>query len=159
MDITWCWNLNETRFVHFLNKVGGNLRRLRMTLNSLTLSEASALRPLPHIGDFDISSCWKVDELGLITLLNRLGANLIRLNIAGINVSLSEVGNLAPGVLGKLEELNMHMARAVTRTNLLALLAMAPIKRIDLRDSLITEEWLFERYPHIKCITSICRGV
>ena len=122
LDISWCDEISEALFISLLSIVGGRLRRLKMVMLRISLSEISSLTSsLPNLEDLNISDCSKIPETVFISLINIVGGHLRKLNISGLRISLSEMNSLTT-TLPNLEDLDISDCSKLTETTFISLL-------------------------------------
>ena len=98
------------------------LSRSKITGDGITLSEISSLTTsLPNLEDLDISRCHYITESGFISLLNIVGAQLRKLNLSFLDISLSEISSLSK-TLPNLEDLDISRCHNITETGFISLL-------------------------------------
>ena len=90
------WMEVDRCLMDLLNRTGNCLRSLDISDNNgIRLGDTSYWAfGLPNLKELDMGSCYRLDEWGLISFLNRIGTSLENLNLSDDFLSLSQTGNL-----------------------------------------------------------------
>ena len=131
------------------------LSRSKITGDGITLSEISSLTTsLPNLEDLDISRCHYITESGFISLLNIVGAQLRKLNLSFLDISLSEISSLSK-TLPNLEDLDISRCHNITETGFISLLnivgaRLRKLKMLNFRISLSEISSLTTTLPNLE---------
>ena len=96
LELATCYDITDGGLISFLNRTGGNLRRLNLSETFVTLSGVGLLAAsLSCLEELELSSCYDITEFGFISLLNKIGGSLKSLILFECsNITLANVGLL-----------------------------------------------------------------
>ena len=138
--LSFCDGLTDLGLVSFLNKAGGNLKKMNLSYTKITLSEVALLTiPISRLEDLNMRSCKGISDMGLVSFLNRTGGNLKKMDLSDTKISLSEVGLLTI-TISRLEDINMSYCHRMTDKGLISFLNKAGgnLKKLVLSHTKIT---------------------
>ena len=122
LNLKCCSNLTESGIIAFLNKTGGNLKILDLSVTGVSFSDIGALTTVfPVLENLNLSVCNKMTNSGIISFLNKSGGKLKILNVGHTRVSFSDIGALIIS-FPMLEELNLRYCKKVTDSKLIGFL-------------------------------------
>ena len=117
-----CKNLSETGVISLFNKIGEGLKKLDLGGTNLSLSNADLITSrFSKLEVLSLSNCKNLSETGVISLFNKIGEGLKKLNLGCTNLSLSNAG-LITSRFSKLEELSLSNCKNLSETGVISLL-------------------------------------
>ena len=140
LNVSACRGITDVGFISFLNKAGDSLKKVDISRTRLTLSEVGLLTTtLPRLEELTVVNCRTITDSGFISLLNKTGDNLKKIDITYTNITLSEVDSLTIS-LSNLEELTMPYCCGITKVGLLSFLNKAgdSLRKLDISFTKIT---------------------
>ena len=102
-----CTQITASRFATFINKIGESLEFLDASGLDLLMTDRIKVNQLPNLKALELIRFDRFHELGMINLVNRVGASLLKLNISYASVSPASVSVLEKASLQLLSELNI----------------------------------------------------
>jgi len=146
-----CRNVTDRGLISFLNKTGGNLKKLNLSRTTITLSKVCLLTAsLRYLEELDMSPCYYITDEGIISLLNKTGENLKKLNLSVTYINLSEVDALTV-TFPVLKVLDLSYCRNITETGIISLLSKTgPGLTLRLIGTIISVDQIKAQFPTIK---------
>jgi len=125
LDLSECKNLTDTGLVCLLSMIDGDsLTELCLRGTKLTLSAMTSLNAIAAFYNLEVlvlNSCKNLSETGVISLFNKIGEGLKKLDLGGTNLSLSNA-DLITSRFSKLEELNLVDCPNLSETGVISFL-------------------------------------
>ena len=140
LNMSYCRNLTESGLVSILNKTGDCLKKLNLSLTNLTLADIGSLTAsLSSIEDLNLSYCRNLTDSVLVSILNKTGDSLQKLDLSGTNLTLNEIGSLIAS-FSSIEDLNLRECHNLTDSELVSILNKTgdSLKKLDLSRTNLT---------------------
>ena len=146
LSVAGCLKVTDKSFISFLNKSGGNLKRLNLAGTMIRLIDVGSLTTLsPYLEQLVLASCYSIRDAGLVYFLNKVGRNLKSLDLSRTEITLSEVGSptnrfASLEALPSLETLVLETCHNITDMGLISFLNRTGgnLESINLSDTMIT---------------------
>ena len=139
LDMNLMAKVTETGFVSFMDKVGCNLKMLSISGLNIKCSEVGSMTALTNLEKLHMAMCSRIDQAGFTNLINKVGANLKKLNMGRLyDVELTEIVALTQST--KLEELDMRECTGLTDTFFISLINKvgANLKNLNMSNSSVS---------------------
>ena len=122
LNLSWCRNLTDSGLVSILNKTGYSLKKLDLSYSNLTLNDIGSFSAsLSSIEDLNLSCCDELTDSRLVSILNKTGNSLKKLDLSNTNLTLTDIGSLTAS-FSSIEDLNLSCCRNLTDSGLVSIL-------------------------------------
>jgi len=95
IDLWGCKNLDDAGFFSFFNKMGGELKTLKLSDTNISFVHTDSLTNCyPSIESIDLSYCSNLNDAGFFSCLNKVGGKLKTLILRSTNISFVHADSL-----------------------------------------------------------------
>ena len=139
LKLSYCWHLAEAAIDGFLNRVGASLKVLDLRYTNVSLLDSGFISNLENLEELNLTSCRKLSEAGLVSLLNSCRLSLVHLNLSYTKITLSTASSIQSN-LPRLRSLNLSHCKHLTEFGVFSLLSKTSgnLMHLDVTGSNVT---------------------